>query len=107
MHAVQIIVFLFIGLKQNGCLQTWSNPLTAVYSCMKGTNQAQVKCIALQGEVGQQVSCSIYAIRSSTCKEVQIADDHCNKARLAHNLIPLINIEQQDSENNENYDQVC
>ena len=82
-------------------------PLTAVYSCMKGTNQAQVKCIALQGEVGQQVSCSIYTIRSSTCKEVQIADDHCNKARLAHNLIPLINIEQQDSENNENYDQVC
>ncbi|MGL5402238.1 MAG: YkgJ family cysteine cluster protein [Acinetobacter sp.] len=82
-------------------------PLTAVYSCMKGTNQAQVKCIALQGEVGQQVSCSIYAIRSTTCKEVKIADEQCNKARLKYNLIPLIDIEQQDSENNEDYDQVC
>ncbi len=82
-------------------------PLTSVYSCMKGTNQPQVKCIALQGEVGQQVSCSIYASRSSTCKEVQIADDHCNKARIAHHLIPLIQLEPQHSENNENYDQVC
>ncbi|ENX09229.1 YkgJ family cysteine cluster protein [Acinetobacter courvalinii] len=82
-------------------------PLTAVYSCMKGTNQAQVKCVALQGEVGQQVSCSIYPVRSSSCKEVQIADSHCNKARLAHNLIPLVAIDQQPSENNDNYDQVC
>lgn len=82
-------------------------PLTAVYSCMKGTNQAQVKCVALQGEVGRQVSCSIYPIRSSSCKEVQIGDSHCNKARLAHNLIPLVAIDQQPSENNDNYDQVC
>ena len=82
-------------------------PLTAVYSCMKGTNQAQVKCMALQGEIGQQVSCSIYHVRSSTCKEVQIADEQCNKARLAHNLIPLVLVESQNSENNENFDQVC
>jgi hypothetical protein len=53
------------------------------------------------------VSCSIYHDRSTTCKEVKIADEQCNKARLKYNLIPLIDIEQQDSENNEDYDQVC
>ncbi len=81
-------------------------PLTAVYSCMKGTNQTQVKCIALEGVVGQQVSCSIYEVRSSTCQEVQMADEHCNKARIAHNLIPLIQIEEQEAANNEDYNQV-
>lgn len=87
--------------------ETMVEPLTAIYSCMKGTNQSQPKCIALEGEVGTRVSCSIYHARSTTCKEVKIADEQCNKARLKYNLIPLIDIEQQDSENNEDYDQVC
>ena len=82
-------------------------PLTAVYSCMKGTNQSPPRCVALQGDVGVNVSCSIYEVRSSSCKEVQIADEQCNKARMKHNMIPLICVEPQDSENNDNFDQVC
>ena len=34
--------------------------LTPVYSCMKGTNQKNSRCIMLSGEIGQQVSCTMY-----------------------------------------------
>lgn len=51
----------------------YTEPVTAVYSCMCGTNQSQPRCVALEGEVGQQVSCGIYELRSSSCKEVQNA----------------------------------
>lgn len=78
--------------------------LTPVYSCMKGTNQKHPRCIALQGEVGQSVSCGMYELRSSSCKEVQIADAQCNKARRAHGMIPLIEIELPDIQ--DDYDQV-
>ncbi len=40
--------------------------------CMKGTATKPVRCIALKGEVGKQVSCSIYSQRSSTCREFDV-----------------------------------
>ena len=84
----------------------YTEPVTAVYSCMCGTNQSQPRCIALLGEVGQQVSCGIYDLRSSSCKEVQIADDQCNKARLAHNMIPFVQVDPAISVNDDDFDQV-
>ncbi|AXY58774.1 MULTISPECIES: YkgJ family cysteine cluster protein [Acinetobacter] len=86
---------------------SYTEPLTAVYSCMKGTNQKNPRCIALNGEVGQAVSCGIYEARSSSCKEVQIADAQCNKARRAHNMIPFVEVLPDDSVNDEDFDQVC
>ena len=65
--------------------------VNALYACMVGTNQQQPRCVALQGEIGKQVSCSIYSARSSTCKEVKVTDEQCVKARKAHQLIPLVN----------------
>ncbi|WP_353170568.1 YkgJ family cysteine cluster protein [Acinetobacter rudis] len=82
-------------------------PLTAVYSCMQGTNQAQPRCVALDGTVGEQVSCQIYTQRSSSCKEVQAGDSQCNKARAHHGLIPLIEIDTTPPSNDDDYDQVC
>ncbi len=82
-------------------------PLTAVYSCMQGTNQKQPRCIALDGVIGQQVSCTMYEQRSSSCKEVQAGDAQCAKARQAHNLIPLIDIDVMTPSNDEDFDQVC
>lgn len=82
-------------------------PLTAVYSCMKGTNQKDPRCVMLSGEIGQQVSCTMYEQRSSSCKEVQAGDAQCNKARAAHGLIPLIEIEPVLPSNDDGYDQVC
>ena len=84
----------------------YTEPVPAVYSCMCGTNQSQPRCVALEGEVGQQVSCGIYELRSSSCKEVQIADDQCNKARLAHNMIPFVQVDPTISVNDDDFDQV-
>jgi uncharacterized protein len=38
-------------------------------SCMKGTASKPVRCVALEGEVGKRVSCSIYSKRPSPCRE--------------------------------------
>jgi len=43
--------------------------LHSAVSCMKGTNNYPPRCAALRGEVGQQVSCAIYADRPSACRE--------------------------------------
>lgn len=53
------------------------------------------RCIALQGRVGEQVACSIYPLRSSTCREFDPYDargqplEACNKARARHGLPAL------------------
>lgn len=97
----------FYWAEGEGMPSDYVEPLTAVYSCMKGTNQQQPRCIALEGTVGQQVSCSMYQSRSSSCKEVQAGDSQCAKARHAHGLIPLIDVEMMQPSNHENFDQVC
>ena len=65
------------------------------------------KVVMLSGEIGQQVSCTMYEHRSSSCKEVQAGDEQCNKARYAHGLIPLVDVEQPMPSNDDDYDQVC
>ncbi len=57
--------------------------------CMKGTEQKPVHCIALEGEVGKQVSCGIYEQRSSTCREFEAGSEDCIKARKIHGLTEL------------------
>lgn len=64
-------------------------------AAMCGTESKPARCTALLGEIGQQVSCSIYAQRSSTCREFEAAwyegvpNDRCNDARAFHGLPPL------------------
>ncbi|RDF41436.1 YkgJ family cysteine cluster protein, partial [Acinetobacter baumannii] len=48
----------------------------------------------------------IYALRRSTCSDVQIADEQCIKDRLARQLIPVIQVSPAASENDNDYDQV-
>lgn len=59
------------------------------YVCMKGTVQAPVRCVALVGEVGREVSCRIYAQRSSTCRAFAAGSDECNRARARFGLVPI------------------
>lgn len=54
--------------------------------CMKGTEIKPVHCIALIGEVGRDVSCSIYEQRSSTCRQFEAGSEDCAKARKIHGL---------------------
>lgn len=84
----------------------YTEPVTAVYSCMAGTNQNNPRCITLEGTVGEQVSCGMYELRSSSCKEVQVADAQCNKARLAHHMIPFIQIGADEAENDDSFERV-
>jgi hypothetical protein len=56
---------------------------------MKGTEQKPVHCVALIGEVGREVSCSIYEQRSSTCREFEAGSEDCIKARKIHGLPEL------------------
>ena len=87
--------------------EDYVEPLTAVYSCMQGTNQKNPRCVALEGRIGEQVSCGMYEARSSSCKEVQIADSQCNKARIAHQMIPLLQLADSESSLDEDIDHVC
>jgi Fe-S-cluster containining protein len=56
---------------------------------MQGTNQKNPRCVALNGEIGCAVSCTIYEDRSSTCREFEAGSEGCQKARHAHGLPDL------------------
>jgi uncharacterized protein len=56
---------------------------------MRGTESKPVRCVALTGEVGRAVSCSIYPMRSSTCREFEAGTERCNRARQGLGLPPL------------------
>jgi len=64
-------------------------PLTPAYACMAGTNRADPRCVALDGQVGVAVRCTVYADRPSGCRELQPGEDKCLRARQRHALPPL------------------
>lgn len=65
------------------------------YSCMKGTEGRNSRCVALLGEVGSQVRCSVYQNRPSTCSEFSYHSEtiagnaDCNRARAHFGLAAL------------------
>lgn len=66
------------------------------FRVMKGTNQNhKIKCEALIGKVGKNVSCLIYQNRPSPCHnfkasyENNIHQPRCDQARAKHGLAPL------------------
>ncbi|NLA40964.1 MAG: YkgJ family cysteine cluster protein [Smithella sp.] len=70
--------------------------LNAFRRVMKGTNDPSPRCVALVGEIGRQIYCSIYDHRSSVCRDFPVAwenglpNERCDKARLAWGLPPLL-----------------
>ena len=62
---------------------------------MKGTHQPHPRCIALQGNVGDRVACSIYEKRSSVCRSFPVSwengshNHRCDKARIHWALAPV------------------
>ncbi len=44
------------------------------------------RCVALAGDVGVDVRCTIYALRPHGCRVVQAGDDECLRARRHHGL---------------------
>lgn len=70
-------------------------PLVGRLFRLRGTDAAPPRCVALRGEIGQQVACAIYAQRPGPCREFGplagfgIGDPACNRARRRHGLPPL------------------
>ncbi len=73
----------------------FTEDLTDFYRVMKGTDSADPRCLALKGEIGKSVCCSIYERRPSACRNLVPSwfdgepNDRCDKARVAHGLAPL------------------
>jgi Fe-S-cluster containining protein len=73
--------------------------LTHSRQVMKGTNQEKPRCVALTGEIGKCVGCSIHPLRAAVCREFPpsweggIHNPDCDRARAAHGLPPLENPE--------------
>ena len=58
-------------------------------ACMAGTNARRPRCAALgRGHAGP-MACGVYEDRPSPCREVQVGDDKCARARAFHGLAPL------------------
>lgn len=62
---------------------------------MLGTESRSKRCSALEGRVTQKVSCAIYSLRPSCCREFRggwekdIINPICNRARAAYGLPPF------------------
>jgi len=63
---------------------------------MLGTDSKPSRCVGLLGDVGCGVRCSMYEQRSSACREFEASwergehNPHCDTARAAHGLPPLV-----------------
>jgi Fe-S-cluster containining protein len=73
-----------------------TEPLTHFRVMMKGTGGGScMRCVALEGDIGGRIGCSIHEVRPSVCREFSISwengerHDRCDESRLAYGLPPL------------------
>lgn len=85
----------------DGVPEELTEALPPLLRCMRGTNRNPPRCVALEGEIGRSVRCTIHARRPTPCREfgvqwtegrpVASAEElaRCNRARARWNLPPL------------------
>lgn len=79
----------------DGIPQELTAKLDPLRVAMRGTDQAQPRCVALRGGIGVDAHCAEYARRPSPCRELKPAwedglpSPQCDRARLRHGLAPL------------------
>jgi len=83
------VSFYFAEAEANALPEALTERINDRYSCMAGTNGNNPRCHALSGTVGEAVACTVYAQRTSPCREVQPGDAQCLKARAKHGLPAL------------------
>lgn len=72
-----------------------TTPVAPMRLAMRGTDRAVPRCTALDGTIGRAVSCRIYALRPSPCRDFNWhgeqgePNERCNRARQRHGLPPL------------------
>jgi Fe-S-cluster containining protein len=70
-------------------------PLSETRLAMKGTELRQKRCCALKGQIGSEVSCSIYPFRPTVCQvfkaswEIGVSNHSCDRARTIYGLVPF------------------
>jgi uncharacterized protein len=83
------VAFYWAEATQRGLPESCIEPVAAHLAGMAGTSHPVPRCCALQGDIGRQVTCLVYAARPSPCHELQPGDEKCNRARARHGLSPL------------------
>ncbi len=75
------------GEAQGGCVpEGLYDELNASIARMRGTDDAQPRCRALRGTIGEAVRCVIYDERPEPCREFEAGSDACKRARRRHGL---------------------
>jgi len=77
------------SMTPGGVPESLTTPISPHRVAMRGTEAKPVRCIALVGETGKSVTCSIYQQRSSTCREFAAGSERCLEARKALGFGPL------------------
>ncbi|ANI29180.1 ferredoxin [Yersinia entomophaga] len=83
------------GSEQGSVPNDLTEQITPFISCMSGTNCKSPRCVALEGDIGQQVACSIYPDRPTPCHEFSYSGENnqrnesCDRARAYYGLPPL------------------
>lgn len=69
--------------------------VSATELALLGTNETKPRCVALQGKIGHEVGCTIYARRPACCREFKpsfedgLKNPRCDQARKGKGLKPL------------------
>lgn len=83
------------GPGKSGVPERLAIRLTQTLYRMEGTDEAPPRCIALEGEIGKSVRCSIYRERPGPCRDfapyapLGMGDDACDRARRRYGMPPL------------------
>jgi hypothetical protein len=64
--------------------------IPAAFASERGMRCEGNRCSALDGDVGVQTSCTIYAVRPEVCRSCQPGDAECNIARKKFGLAALV-----------------
>jgi uncharacterized protein len=86
------VSFYWTEALQSALADVLIEQVTGHMACMAGTNGHPPRCRALQGEIGKEVTCTVYAQRPSPCREVQPGDEKCTRARARYGLGPVSNV---------------
>lgn len=74
------------SLKPDGVPAALTEKINHHHVAMRGTNQKNPRCQALQGELNKRVSCAIYENRPMPCREFTPGEPRCFEARKKHGI---------------------
>jgi len=83
------------GFSENPVPVEATIPVNNYFLCMRGTDRKPSRCGSLDGELGKEVSCSIYSNRPSSCRDFEASYENgtrnlrCDEARFSLGLRPL------------------